>query len=471
MSDKFRDECGVFGIYGHADAARLTYLGLYALQHRGQESCGIVSSKGPELRLERAMGHVAEAFDQARIDRLEGLSAIGHVRYSTAGDVSIREAQPFLVTCQHGQIAVCHNGNLPFAGEERKKLESEGAIFSSTSDTEVVLHGIARSRAASVGEAIPEVLRETEGAFSMLFLTPSELIAVRDPRGFRPLALGRLGDSWVVASETCAFDLIDAQYVRDVEPGEMIVINEDGLRSSHPLPERPHSMCIFEHVYFARPDSLIYGHSVNESRHKMGKRLAIEQPADADIVVPVPDSGVAAAIGYSAQSGISFRFGLMRNHYIGRTFIEPKQSIRSFGVRIKLNPVRDLIAGKRVILIDDSIVRGTTSKKIVQMVREAGAKEIHMRVSCPPTISPCYYGVDTPDKADLIAAQMSVAEICRFIGADSLGYLSLEGMMTATGISSSTACVACWNGKYPTRITKDAETCWSREREAVTFEG
>ena len=295
------------------------------------------------------MGHVAEAFDQARLDRLAGSSAIGHVRYSTAGEVSIREAQPFLVTCQHGQIAVCHNGNLPFAREERKKLEGEGAIFSSTSDTEVILHGIARSRAHSASEAIPEVLRETEGAFSMLFLTPSELIAIRDPRGFRPLALGRLGDAWVVASETCAFDLIDARYVRDVEPGEMIVINEDGLRSSHPLPERPHSMCIFEHVYFARPDSLIFGQSVNESRHKMGKRLAIEQPADADIVVPVPDSGVAAAIGYSSQSGISFRFGLMRNHYVGRTFIEPKQSIRSFGVRIKLNPVRDLIDGKRVI--------------------------------------------------------------------------------------------------------------------------
>ena len=467
--DKFHDECGVFGIFGHSDAARLTYLGLYALQHRGQESCGIVSLAGRELRLERAMGHVSESFDEAKLNRLEGTSAIGHVRYSTAGDVSIREAQPFLVACQHGQIAVCHNGNLPFAGEERKKLEREGAIFSSTSDTEVVLHGVARSRAASVVEAIPEVLRETEGAFSMLFLTPKELIAVRDPRGFRPLALGLLGDAWVLASETCAFDLIDAKYVRDVEPGEMIVINEDGLRSSHPLPERPHSMCIFEHVYFARPDSLIYGHSVNESRHKMGKRLAIEQPAAADLVVPVPDSGVAAAIGYSSQSGISFRFGLMRNHYVGRTFIEPKQSIRSFGVRIKLNPVRDLIEGKRVVLIDDSIVRGTTSKKIVHMVREAGAKEIHVRISCPPTISPCYYGVDTPNKADLIAAQMSVEEIRKFIGADSLGYLSLAGMMEATSINPSEACVACWNERYPTRITEDAETCWSRDHEPVTF--
>jgi amidophosphoribosyltransferase len=417
------------------------------------------------------MGHVAEAFDQERLDRLPGLSAIGHVRYSTAGEVSIREAQPFLVTCQHGQIAVCHNGNLPFAREERRKLEKEGAIFSATSDTEVILHGVARSRSAGVREAIPEVLRNTEGAFSMLFLTPSELIAVRDPRGFRPLALGRLGDAWILASETCAFDLIDAQYVRDVEPGEMIVIDETGLHSSHPMPERPHSMCIFEHVYFARPDSLIYGHSVNESRHKMGIRLAVEQPADADIVVPVPDSGVAAAIGYSAQSGISYRQGLVRNHYVGRTFIEPKQSIRSFGVRIKLNPVRGLIEGKRVVLIDDSIVRGTTSKKIVQMVREAGAKEIHVRISCPPTISPCYYGVDTPNKADLIAAQMSVEEIRKFIAADSLGYLSLEGMMEATGISPDAACVACWNEKYPTRITPEAETLWEREHESVTAEG
>lgn len=467
--DKFRDECGVFGIYGHADAARLSYLGLYALQHRGQESCGIVSSNGSELRLERAMGHVAEAFDQSSLDRLPGASAIGHVRYSTAGEVSIREAQPFLVTCQHGQIAVCHNGNLPFAREERRKLEKDGAIFSATSDTEVILHGVARSRAASVREAIPEVMRKTEGAFSMLFLTPSELIAIRDARGFRPLALGRLGDAWVVASETCAFDLIDAQYVRDVEPGEMIVINEDGLRSSHPLPPQKHSMCLFEHVYFARPDSLIYGQSVNESRHRMGRRLALEQPADADIVVPVPDSGTAAAIGYASQSEISFRFGLVRNHYVGRTFIEPRQSIRSFGVRIKLNPVRGLIEGKRVVLIDDSIVRGTTSKKIVMMVREAGAKEIHLRISCPPTISPCYYGIDTPNKADLIASQMSVEEIRRFIEADSLGYLSLEGMIEATGISADSSCVACWNEKYPTRITPNAETMWEREHEQVTL--
>ena len=464
--DKLHEECGVFGIYGHPDAARLTYLGLYALQHRGQESCGIVASDGAELRLERAMGHVSEAFDQTHLDRLKGSNAIGHVRYSTAGHVSILEAQPFLVTCQHGQISVCHNGNLPFAREERLRLEREGAIFSSTSDTEVILHGVARSR-KTIKEAIPDVLRETEGAFSMLFLTPRELIAIRDSRGFRPLALGRLGDAWVIASETCAFDLIDARYVRDVEPGEMIVISEEGLRSSHPLPKQQHSMCLFEHVYFARPDSLIFGKSINESRHRMGRQLAIEQPADADVVVPVPDSGVAAAIGYAAESGLSFRFGLVRNHYVGRTFIEPRQSIRSFGVRIKLNPVRELIADKRVVLIDDSIVRGTTSKKIVRMVRDAGAKEIHVRISCPPTISPCYYGVDTPSKSELIAAQMSIEEIRRFIEADSLGYLSLNGMIDATEIHKDSACVACWNEKYPTRITREAETMWERDRESV----
>ncbi|MCA1817602.1 MAG: amidophosphoribosyltransferase [Acidobacteria bacterium] len=467
QTDKLREECGVFGIHGHADAARLTYLGLYALQHRGQESCGIVSSDGRELRPDRAMGLVPDVFDEERLDRLRGTSAIGHVRYSTAGEVSIREAQPFLIKCKYGQIAVCHNGNLPFATEARRKLERDGAIFSSTSDTEVILHGIARSSAATVREAIAEVLRETEGAFSMLFLTPDALVAVRDPRGFRPLALGKLGDAWVVASETCAFDLIGAQYVRDVEPGEVLVVDCEGLHSSHPLPPRPHSQCVFEHVYFARPDSLIYGRSVNESRHKMGRRLAVEHPADADIVVPVPDSGVAASIGYAAESGIAFRFGLVRNHYVHRTFIEPQQAIRAFGVRVKLNPVRHLINGRRVVLIDDSIVRGTTSKKIVGMVREAGASEVHLRISCPPTVSPCYYGVDTPNKEELIAAQMSVEEIRRFVGADSLGYLSLEGMLAATGLPADSTCVACWSGNYPTRITPRAETQWAREHEPV----
>jgi amidophosphoribosyltransferase len=450
--DKLREECGVFGVYNHAEASRLAYLGLYALQHRGQEACGIVTADEGAMHWERSRGLVPDVFDEARLDRLPGAAAIGHVRYSTAGTNTIREAQPFLVTCQHGKIAICHNGNLPFAATERATLERDGAIFSSTSDTELILHKVARSNAASVPEAVAEVLRETEGAFSILFLTPKELIVARDPRGFRPLALGRLKEAWVVASETCAFDLIEAQYVRDVQPGEMIVINERGLHSSFPLQPQQHSQCIFEHVYFARPDSLIFGHSVNESRHKMGKQLAIEHPADADIVVPVPDSGVGAAIGFAAQSGVKFRFGITRNHYVRRTFIEPKQSIRSFGVRVKLNPVKHLIEGRRVVLIDDSLVRGTTSQKIVRMVREAGAKEVHVRISCPPTTSPCYYGVDTPTRAELIAAQASVEEVRRFIEADTLGYLSLEGMLEATGLAPNESCTACWTGIYPTPV-------------------
>jgi amidophosphoribosyltransferase len=449
-----REECGVFGVYNHAEASRLAYLGLYALQHRGQEACGIVTADEGAMHWERSRGLVPDVFDEARLDRLPGAAAIGHVRYSTAGTNTIREAQPFLVTCQHGKISICHNGNLPFAAEERATLEREGAIFSSTSDTELILHKVARSQAANVPQAVAGVLRETEGAFSILFLTPKELIAVRDPRGFRPLALGRLKEAWVVASETCAFDLIEAQYVRDVQPGEMIVINERGLHSSFPFPSQQVSQCIFEHVYFARPDSLIFGHSVNESRHKMGKQLAIEHPADADIVVPVPDSGVGAAIGFAAQSGVKFRFGITRNHYVRRTFIEPKQSIRSFGVRVKLNPIKHLIEGRRVVLIDDSLVRGTTSQKIVRMVREAGAKEVHVRISCPPTVSPCYYGVDTPTRAELIAAQTSVEEVRRFIEADTLGYLSLEGMLEATGIAPHESCTACWTGNYSTAVAK-----------------
>lgn len=466
--DKFRDECGVFGIYGHPEAARLTYLGLYQLQHRGQESCGITASDGVQLRTHRSMGLVSESFSQEQLNQLPGAAAIGHTRYSTADEVSIHEAQPFLVTCHFGQIAVCQNGNFPFAAAVRKRFEQEGAIFASNSDTEVILHGVARSRAASVMEAIPEVLQDPEGAFSMIFLTPEALIAFRDPRGFRPLALARLDDAWVVASETCAFDLIEAIYVRDVEPGEMIFISRDGLRSSFPLPKRPHSFCIFEHVFFSRPDSLVFGCSVSESRHKMGKRLAIEQPADADIVVPVPESAIPAAIGYAAVSGINYRQGLVRNPYVGRTLNEPQQSIRSFGVRIMLNPVRHLIEGRRIVLIDDSILRGTVSKKIIRMIREAGAREVHLRISCPPTISPCFYGVDTPNKTDLIAAQMSVADIRKYIEADSLGYLSIQGMLEATGISPDSSCVSCWTGRYPTRITREAETQWTRERKSAS---
>jgi amidophosphoribosyltransferase len=467
MFDKFREECGVFGIFGHEEAARLTYLGLYALQHRGQESAGIVSSDGSWLRVERGMGHVNDIFQEKSLSRLSGRAAIGHVRYSTAGKVSINEAQPFLVKCGFGQIALCHNGNLPDATEARYRLEMEGAIFSSTSDSEVVLHRIARSRTGNVIEAIVDALKDDEGAYSMLFATPDSLIAVRDPRGFRPLCMGDLDGATVFASETCAFDLIGAKYVRDVEPGEIVIVDSRGLSSFYAFEPKRVTHCVFEHVYFSRPDSIVFGRSVNKSRHRMGKQLAQECPVDADIVAPVPDSGVAAAIGYAAQSGLKFRFALMRNHYVGRTFIEPQSQIRHFGVKIKLNPVRDLIEGKRVVLIDDSIVRGTTSKKIVKMVRDAGATEVHMRISCPPTIAPCYYGVDTPTKEELIAAQNSVEDIRRYLDADSLGYLSIEGLLEAVGDPGGAKyCTACYTGDYPTRIDIHDQTY--REREAVS---
>lgn len=453
MNDKFREECGVFGIYGHEEAARLAYLGLYALQHRGQESAGIVSSDGEKLHAQRGMGYVSDIFHEAELLQLPGSLAIGHVRYSTAGKVSIDEAQPFAVKCGFGNLALCHNGNLPDAAEVRSQLEADGAIFSSTSDTEVVLHRIARSRANELIEAIIDALKDEEGAFSMLFATPTRLVAARDARGFRPLCMGELDGCVVFASETCAFDLIGAKYVRDVEPGEIVVVDRDGVRSLHPFKVKAHKHCIFEHVYFSRPDSIVFGRSVNKSRHLLGRYLARESPAAADIVVPVPDSGVASAIGYAAESGLKFRFGLVRNHYVGRTFIEPRSQIRHFGVKIKLNPVRDLIEGKRVVLIDDSIVRGTTSQKIVKMVREAGAREVHMRISCPPTISPCYYGVDTPTQSELIGAQKTIAEICEFIGADSLGYLSLEGLLDACGDPADKRfCTSCYTGQYPTPL-------------------
>src|SRR3954470_1682195 len=450
--DKLHEECGVFGIFGHPEASTLTQLGLFALQHRGQEACGIVSSDGVDLHQFRSQGLVADVLTEEVLNKLKGSAAIGHTRYSTAGRNTIKEVQPFAVTCQHGDIAICHNGNLPFAEARRRELEREGAIFSSTSDTETILHGIARSKAPDTVGAVEAVLKETEGAFSMLFLTPTALFAIRDPRGFRPLVLGKLNDAWCVASETCAFDLIDAKYVREIEPGEMIIVTEKGVESRFPFEKKAPAVCTFEHVYFSRPDSTVYGISVNQSRHKMGKQLAAEHPVNADIVVPVPDSGVAAAIGFSSESGIPFRQAIIRNHYVGRTFIEPSQSIRSFGVRLKLNPIKDLINGRSVVLVDDSIVRGTTSKKIVQMVREAGASEVHLRISCPPTTHSCYYGVDTPHRDDLIASHMSPEEICQHISADSLGYLSLEGMLESIGIDPAASCTACWTGKSPTLI-------------------
>jgi amidophosphoribosyltransferase len=454
FDDHFHDECGVFGVFGHEEASKLTYLGLYALQHRGQESAGMVSSDGTELHLHRAMGKVEEIFTPSVIAKLGGNLAIGHTRYSTAGDKALLNAQPIVIDCNKGKVALGHNGNLTNAAEWRRKLEHRGSIFQTNSDTEVIVHLLARSPASNLPAALGDALNQVEGAYSLLVLTTDELIAVRDPRGFRPLNLGRLGDAWLVASETCAFDLLNAQYVREIEPGEMLRISRSGLESIHFAPEKPHQQCIFEHVYFARPDSIIFGRSVNESREALGRTLAREHPADADIVVPVPDSGVPAAVGYALESGIPFRMGLIRNHYIGRTFIEPSQAIRNFGVKLKLNPVHSLIQGKRIVLVDDSIVRGTTSRKIVRMVREAGATEVHMRISCPPTISPCYYGVDTPTREELIASSNKPEEICKFIGADSLGYVSLEGLRRAVSDTKGHYCTACYTGVYPTDLVQ-----------------
>jgi amidophosphoribosyltransferase len=455
VTDKFKDECGVFGIFGHPEAANMTYLGLYALQHRGQESAGIASADGAQVRASRAMGYVADTFDSEALAHLPGPMAIGHVRYSTAGESKLSNAQPILIDCAHGQIAICHNGNLVNAGELREDLVRQGSIFQSSSDTEVVLHLYARSKAASVEDAVVESVSQVQGAFSFLMLTKDRLIAVRDPHGFRPLALGRLDDAFVVCSETCAMDLIGATYVRDVEPGEVLVIGAGGLRSIKPFPPAPLAHCVFEHVYFARPDSYVFGKSVNEVRTNLGRILAREQRVDADVVVPVPDSGVCAAMGYADQAGIPLGMGLIRNHYVGRTFIQPQSAIRHFGVKVKLNPVRSILEGKRVILVDDSIVRGTTSRKIVRMVRAAGAREVHVRISCPPTISPCFYGVDTPHRSELIAATHSIEQITEFLEADSVGYLSLEGLMAAVGSGSQGYCSSCYTGVYPVEFPRD----------------
>jgi amidophosphoribosyltransferase len=455
MLDKFKDECGVFGIFGHPEAANLTYLGLYALQHRGQESAGIVAADGTRMRASRAMGQVADAFDEATLEKLGGHLAIGHTRYSTAGESKLENAQPFLIDCAHGQIAVAHNGNLVNARELRDELVSGGSIFQTSSDTEVILHLYARSRAASVEDAIVESIAQVRGAYSLALLTSNRLIAARDPHGFRPLALGKMGDAWIVCSETCALDLIGATYVRDVEPGEVLIITEAGVRSIKPFPPQPLAHCIFEHVYFARPDSYVFGTSVNEVRTEFGRTLSRESPVDADVVVPIPDSGVCAAIGYAEEAGLPMKMGLIRNHYVGRTFIEPQQSIRHFSVKVKLNPVRSILEGRRVILIDDSIVRGTTSRKIVKMVRAAGAREVHLRISCPPTISPCFYGVDTPNRSELIAATHSIEDIRKYVAADSLAYLSLEGLKRAVAPKQGSYCTSCYTGVYPVAFPRD----------------
>jgi amidophosphoribosyltransferase len=469
FDDKLHEECGVFAIYGHPEAANLTYLGLYALQHRGQESAGIATSDEREIRCFKSMGHVADIFTPEQIASLPGDLGIGHTRYSTAGDTVLLNAQPFLVDCNKGQIAVAHNGNITNAGELRRELEREGSIFQASSDTEVILHLIARSRERTLAGALREAMLQLEGAFSLVFLARDRVIIARDPHGFRPLAFGRLYQSdreaaYVFASETCAFDLINAEYVNDVQPGEMVCIGPEGMTRERWAPESPHSQCVFEHVYFSRPDSIVFGRPVQQSRENLGRLLARESGVDADVVVPVPDSGVAAAIGYSHESGIPFRLGLIRNHYVGRTFIEPSQAIRDFGVKLKLNPVRHLLEGKRVILVDDSIVRGTTSRKIVRMVRNAGAQEVHVRISCPPTVSPCFYGVDTPCNSELIAANHSIEEIRCFLEADSLAYLSLGALREAVADEQNQYCYACYTGDYPTELVQIEELISARTR-------
>ncbi len=470
--------CGVFGIYGHSEAANLTYLGLHALQHRGQESAGIVTNDGERMTLHRGMGHVIDVFPSDTLAKLNGEHAIGHVRYSTAGGSFLKNAQPLAVDYARGSIAIAHNGNLTNAAAIREKLEDRGAIFQSVSDTEVIVHLVAFSRQREVEDRVADALSQVEGAYSLLCLTDHSMIAVRDPYGIRPLAIGRLGDVPVVASEPTSFDLIDAEFVREVEPGEMVIFDEDGMRSMRPFKTAPRKACIFEYVYFARPDSNLDGVSVYEARKNLGRALSKEHGIDADVVIPVPDSGVPATIGYSEESKTPFEMGLVRSHYVGRTFIEPQQSIRHFGVRLKLNPVSDTLKGKRVVVVDDSIVRGTTSRKIVKMLRDAGAKEVHFRISSPPTQWPCYYGIDTPTRKELIASSHSVEEINQYITSDTLEYLSLEGMLEAVtstrrsrqndsndkngsngakksltvvnpDADGSPFCHACWSGEYP----------------------
>jgi amidophosphoribosyltransferase len=446
--DKFHDECGVCAVLGHPDASNLVYLGLYALQHRGQESSGIAAFDGRELRYKKAMGYVADIFDRTVLGELPGAVALGHVRYATAGNSTLANAQPVVAKTHRGQVALAHNGNLVNALRLRRELERQGAIFQSTSDSEVFLHLLARSRAATLESALLETLGAAVGAWSLAVMVDGRLFAARDPHGFRPLVLGRLGEAWVVASETCAFDLIEARPVREVGPGEVVELSGEEPRVLRPPSPAPFAHCVFEHVYFARPDSTVFGEEVGPVRERLGERLAREHPAAADIVVAVPDSGVPAGLGFARASGLPFVLGLVRNHYVGRTFIEPRQAIRHFGVKVKLNPVRSAVAGKRMVLVDDSIVRGTTSRKIVMMLKAAGAREVHLRISSPPTTGSCFYGIDTPERRELVAARLSVEEIRAFVGADSIGYLSEAGMLSCLATPAANFCTACFSGNY-----------------------
>jgi len=444
-----KEACGVFGVFGQDDAAKLTYFGLYALQHRGQESAGIVTSTGETIHEHKGMGLVPEVFNEGILSGLEGHIAVGHVRYSTTGSSIAKNAQPFVVSFGGMTLAIGHNGNLTNARKVRDDLEKKGSIFQTTMDSEIIVHLLARNLRHGLEEALVEAVSRIEGAYSCVLMTEDKLIAFRDPNGFRPLCLGRLNGGYIVASETCALDLIDARYLRDVEPGEILIIDEEGLRSIKPFPPRKHTFCIFEFIYFARPDSNIFGQNVYAVRKSLGRKLAHEFPLEADFAMPFPDSGNYASIGFCHGSGIPLEMGVIRNHYVGRTFIQPAQSMRDFGVKVKLNPVRELLRQKRVVIVEDSIIRGTTSKMRIKTLREAGASEIHMVVSCPPHRYPCYYGIDFSTRGELIACQHTVEEVRNFIGLDSLCYLSLSGMLEATGIEQDGFCLACFDGKYP----------------------
>ncbi|MBI4551898.1 MAG: amidophosphoribosyltransferase [Candidatus Latescibacteria bacterium] len=448
--DQVHEECGLFGIFRHPQAVEKTFLGLYTLQHRGQESSGIAVSDGQMIAVHKAMGLVAEAYQNGlKLSDLRGHLAIGHNRYSTTGSSSLQNAQPILIKYKKGQLAAAHNGNLINAATLREAMEEDGSIFQSTTDSEIVVHLVAKSSEPTIPDMIADALRRVEGAYCFLFMTEQELIGVRDPHGFRPLCIGRLGDSYILASETCALDIVDATYVRDVEPGEIVVIDDDGLTSYRPFPPAPPAFCIFEYIYFARPDSKVFGENVDKPRRRFGRQLAREHPCDADIVISVPDSANTAALGYAEESGIRFEIGLIRNHYIGRTFIDPSQTMRDFKVRVKYNPVKGVLKGRRVVMVEDSIVRGTTLKQLVRMVRQSGAKEVHVRVSCPPIRHPCYYGIDMQTRAELIASRPATEQVREFLGADSLGYLSIEGMLSVAPSPGDQYCTACFSGWYP----------------------
>jgi len=455
LDDMVRDHCGVFGVFGHHRAAEMAYLGLYALQHRGHESAGIVTSDNGQFKLHKGMGQVSEVFGEPEnINRLTGRIAIGHNRYSTTGASSLLNIQPFMITNRRSNLAIAHNGNLTNSLELKTALDSKGSIFQTTSDTEIILHLVATSKKRTRLERICDALRKLRGAYSLLFLTEDSIIAARDPHGFRPLALGKHRQTYLVASETCAFDIIGAKHVRDIEPGEVLEINASGLHSTRLTRKQKHAFCIFEYIYFARPDSRIFGENVDKVRRRLGRLLAREHPVEADIVIGIPDSANTATLGFAEESGIRFEIGLIRNHYVGRTFIDPKQSIRDLDVRLKFNPVRGVLRGKRVVVVDDSIVRGTTAKKLVKMIRDAGAKEIHFRVSSPPIISPCFFGIDMPTRKELIASNRSIAKIEKYLGVDSLRYLSIDGMLSMPSLPNTTFCHGCFSGRYPVGVPR-----------------